>query len=158
TQELNFFRIAPDDGAPRRLTLVAMPGYGSAAVGKEKAAAWTDLIHAYRRGRANRARVYVLIDARHGIKPIDAGVLDLLDKAAVSYQIVLTKADALSRAELDKRLAATAAALAKRAAAFPVILPTSGRPGGGTSALRGAGARPRGERGGPSGGAGGGRG
>lgn len=147
TQELNFFRIGPEDGAPRRLTLVDMPGYGYAAVGKEKVAAWTDLIHAYLRGRANLARVYVLIDARHGIKPIDAGVLDLLDKAAVSYQIVLTKADALSRAELDKRLAATAAALAKRAAAFPVILPTSSRTGDGMSELREAVARLMDERG-----------
>src|SRR5690606_30773178 len=126
---------------------VDMPGYGYAAVGKEKVAAWTDLIHAYLRGRANLARVYVLIDARHGIKPIDAGVLDLLDKAAVSYQIVLTKADALSRAELDKRLAATAAALAKRAAAFPVILPTSSRTGDGMSELREAVARLMDERG-----------
>lgn len=150
TQELNYF--VPDGYSGEKddlppMALVDMPGYGYAAVGKEKVAAWTDLIHAYLRGRANLARVYVLIDARHGIKPIDAGVLDLLDKAAVSYQIVLTKADALSRAERDKRVAATAGALEKRSAAFPVVLPTSSRTGEGIGALREAVARLMGERG-----------
>src|ERR1700712_3908817 len=98
TQELNFFDIAG------RLTFVDMPGYGYAAAGKEKVAAWTRLIQAYLRGRANLARVYVLIDARHGFKPIDLNVLDLLDQAAVSYQVVATKTDEPKSAELEQRL------------------------------------------------------
>jgi GTP-binding protein len=133
TQELNFFRIGGD-----RLRLVDMPGYGYAAAGKDKVAAWTALIHAYLRGRANLARVYVLVDARHGLKPVDEGVLDRLDQAAVSYQIVLTKADALKPAELERRVAETAAAIARRPAAFPEIQPTSARAGLGMAELRGA--------------------
>ncbi len=92
-----------------------MPGYGYAAVAKEKVAAWTKLIHDYLRGRASLARVYVLIDARHGIKPADDAVLETLDKAAVSYQVVLTKADELKPGELEQRVAETGAAIAKRA-------------------------------------------
>src|ERR1700731_3267432 len=88
TQELIFFA----GGGP--LTLVDMPGYGYAAAPKAKVAAWTALIRAYLRGRANLARVYVLVDARHGLKTADAETLDLLDEAAVSYEIVLTKAAA----------------------------------------------------------------
>ena len=130
TQELNFFDLAG------RLTLVDMPGYGYAAAGKEKVAAWTALIHAYLRGRANLARVYVLIDARHGLKPVDGGVLDTLDKAAVSYQVVLTKADEVKESELQRRIADTAAQIAKRAAAFPEIRPTSSRTGFGMPELR----------------------
>ncbi len=118
TQQLNFFRLG--DG---RLTLVDMPGYGYAAVGKAKVKAWTGLIHAYLRGRANLARVYLLVDARHGIKPIDGEVLDILDGAAVSYQVVLTKADELKKGELERRVAETAAAIVRRAAAFPEIAP-----------------------------------
>jgi GTP-binding protein len=135
TQELNFFDIGG------KLTLVDMPGYGYAAVSKEKVAAWTRLIHDYLRGRASLARVYVLIDARHGIKPADETVLETLDKAAVSYQIVLTKVDELKKGELDKRLAETAARIAKRPAAHPDILPTSGRTGEGLPELRAAIAR-----------------
>jgi GTP-binding protein len=130
TQELNFFDLAG------RLTLVDMPGYGYAAVAKEKVAAWTALIHAYLRGRANLARVYVLVDARHGLKAVDADVLDTLDKAAVSYQIVLTKADELKAGELERQIAETAAAVAKRPAAFPQIRPTSSRTGLGVPELR----------------------
>ena len=130
TQQLNFFDLAG------RLTLVDMPGYGYAAVGKDKVAAWTSLIHAYLRGRANLARVYVLVDARHGLKAVDAEVLDTLDKAAVSYQLVLTKADALKPDELDGRIGETAAAIAKRPAAFPDIRPTSSRAGAGVPELR----------------------
>ncbi|HVL71153.1 MAG TPA: ribosome biogenesis GTP-binding protein YihA/YsxC [Beijerinckiaceae bacterium] len=130
TQELNFFDIGG------RLVLVDMPGYGYAAAGKDKVAAWTSLIHAYLRGRANLARVFVLIDARHGLKPIDSGVMDTLDKAAVSYQIVLTKADELKKGELQRRIAETAAAIAKRPAAFPEIQPTSSRTGDGVPDLR----------------------
>src|SRR6185312_14979522 len=93
TQQLNFFDIGG------RLTLVDMPGYGYAAVEKTKVEAWTDLIHDYLKGRANLARVFMLIDSRHGLKSIDTDVLDGLDKAAVSYQVVLTKGDALKKSE-----------------------------------------------------------
>jgi GTP-binding protein len=130
TQELNFFDLGG------RLTLIDMPGYGFAAAGKEKVAAWTSLIHAYLRGRASLARVFVLIDARHGLKPIDNGVLDTLDQAAVSYQIVLTKADALNAGELERRIGETASAIAKRPAAYPEIQPTSSRTGLGVPELR----------------------
>jgi GTP-binding protein len=135
TQELNFFNIGD------QFSLVDMPGYGYAAVAKDKVQAWTKLIHDYLRGRASLARVYVLIDARHGIKPIDAGVLDTLDNAAVSYQVVLTKADELKAGEVRKRIDETAAAIAKRPAAHPDILPTSSRTGEGIPALRTAVAR-----------------
>ena len=130
TQELNFFDIGS------RFHLVDMPGYGYAAVQKEKVRAWTQLIHDYLRGRQCLARVYVLIDARHGIKPVDEGVLETLDKAAVSYQIVLTKADELKKGEIEKRLAETAETIARRAAAFPAIQPTSSRTGLGIPELR----------------------
>lgn len=143
TQELNFFKIGGD-----RFTLVDMPGYGYAAAGKEKVAAWTALIHAYLRGRANLARVYVLIDARHGLKPVDNGVLDTLGEAAVSYQIVLTKADELKQGELERRIAETATAIAKRAAAFPEVEITSARTGLGVPELRARIARLLAEQGG----------
>ena len=104
-----------------------MPGYGYAAVAKEKVKAWTGLIHDYLRGRANLARVFVLVDARHGFKPIDMTVMDTLDKSAVSYQIVLTKADEVKASELDARLAGVSAAIARRPAAFPEMLVTSSR-------------------------------
>ncbi len=132
TQELIFFRAGSDP------MLVDMPGYGYAAAAKSKVRAWTELIHAYLRGRANLARVFVLIDARHGIKPPDQDVLGMLDRAAVNYQIVLTKADQLSAAELAERLTATEAALAKHPAAYPEVLATSARNGAGIPELRAA--------------------
>src|SRR5262249_10339011 len=110
TQELIFF------SGPADLVLVDMPGYGYAAAAKAKVKAWTELIHAYLRGRANLARVYLLIDGRHGLKDTDDDVLATLDQAAVNYQIVLTKADQVKASELEKRLAATIAALAKHPA------------------------------------------
>jgi GTP-binding protein len=142
TQQLNFFDIGNG-----RFHLVDMPGYGYAAVEKEKVQAWTQLIHDYLRGRASLARVYLLIDARHGIKPVDEGVLGTLDKAAVSYQVVLTKCDEVKAAELDARVADTAAKIAKRAAAFPEIVPTSSRTGVGIAELRAGVARLLSERG-----------
>src|ERR1700752_2548378 len=111
TQELIFFT------GPSQLTLVDMPGYGYAEASKTKVKAWTALIHAFLAGRANLARVYVLIDGRHGLKPVDDGVLKTLDKAAVNYQIVLTKADQVKPADLAERVAATNAALKKHPAA-----------------------------------------
>ena len=132
TQELIFF---PGE---HQITLVDMPGYGYAAVSKTKVAAWTDLIHAYLRGRANLARVYVLIDGRHGLKDTDDEVFDTLASAAVSHQIVLTKTDQVKPRELEERVAATKAALAKRAAAFPEMLTTSSHTGAGIPELRAA--------------------
>jgi GTP-binding protein len=141
TQELIFF------SAGLAQAIVDMPGYGYAEAPKGKVKAWTALIHAYLAGRANLARVYVLIDARHGLKDADEGVLKALDVAAVSYQIVLTKADQVKAADLEKRVADTAAALAKRPAAFPDILVTSARAGSGMVELRAAIARLFKERG-----------
>ena len=141
TQELIFFT------GPSKLTLVDMPGYGYAATSKAKVKAWTALIHAFLQGRANLARAYLLLDARHGLKPIDADVLASLDKAAVNYQIVLTKADAAKNAELAALVAATQAALAKHPAAYPEVLVTSARTGAGIPELRCAIARLIRERG-----------
>jgi GTP-binding protein len=115
-----------------------MPGYGYAEAPKGKVKAWTALIHAYLAGRANLARVYVLIDARHGLKPPDEAVMKALDTAAVSYQIALTKADQVTAAALEKRCADVTAALAKRPAAFPEIAVTSAREGAGIAELRAA--------------------
>jgi GTP-binding protein len=135
TQELIFF------AGPPQLMLVDMPGYGYAAVSKAKVKAWTGLIHAFLQGRANLARVYLLIDARHGLKVTDDSVLKTLDKSAVNYQIVLTKADQVKAADLDARVAETVAALAKHPAAFPQVLTTSSREGTGMPELRAAIAR-----------------
>jgi GTP-binding protein len=135
TQELIFFAGPPD------LRLVDMPGYGYAEAPKATVQAWTALIHAYLAGRANLARVYVLIDARHGLKAADQSVLATLDEAAVSYQIVLTKADAVKPAQLAACLDVTVTALAKHPAAFPDVLLTSTRSGAGIPELRAAIAR-----------------
>jgi GTP-binding protein len=143
TQELIFFAA----GAESPLRLVDMPGYGYAEAPKAKVKAWTDLIHAYLAGRANLARVYVLIDARHGLKPPDDTVFKTLDEAAVSYQIVLTKADQVKPAQLETRIAAATAALAKRPAAYPDIIVTSSRENSGMPELRAAVARLLKERG-----------
>ena len=117
TQELVFFSGDPT------LTLVDMPGYGYAEAPKAKIAAWTKLIHDYLRGRANLARVYVLIDARHGLKKTDDPSLDVLGDAAVSHQIVLTKADKVPPPELPGTIAAVATELAKHVAAYPEVHP-----------------------------------
>ena len=132
TQELIFFPGEHD------LTLVDMPGYGYAAVPKAKVEAWTSLIHEYLRGRTNLARVYVLIDARHGLKDTDNEVFDTLGTAAVSHQIVLSKADQVTPKELDTRVADTKAALVRRAAAFPEVMATSAHTGAGLAELRAA--------------------
>jgi GTP-binding protein len=138
TQELNFFHAPPAEGAPPDLVIVDMPGYGFAAAPEAKVKAWTKVIHDYLRGRQNLARVYVLVDARHGLKPVDAEVLDALEKAAVSYQVVLTKADQIAEPALAKLVEATLEALRKRAAAFPEIIATSSRKGEGIPDLRAA--------------------
>ena len=141
TQELIFF------SGSGKLVAVDMPGYGYAAASKTKVKAWTALIQAFLRGRAGLARVYVLIDARHGLKPIDEEVLRTLDDAAVSYQLVLTKADQVGAADLAARLDATQAALERHPAAFPQALATSARSGDGIPALRATIARLLAERG-----------
>jgi GTP-binding protein len=133
TQELIFFE-APD----KAFRLVDMPGYGYASAPKTKVASWTALIHKFLLGRASLARVYVLIDGRHGLKDADQDVLKTLDKSAVSYQVVLTKADQVKPAELQTRIADTTVALAKHPAAFPEVLVTSSRSGAGMPQLRAA--------------------
>jgi GTP-binding protein len=146
TRELNFFALGGGvDNA--KLRLVDMPGYGYAATSKEKAASWSRLIEDFLRGRASLLRVFLLIDGRHGAKPIDIDMLDLLDRSAVSYQIVLTKQDEVAAAEREPRLAATLALIAKRPAAFPDVVFISSRGGEGISDLRGAIARLLAERG-----------
>src|SRR5499427_6570487 len=134
TQELIFFEIP---GKPD-LRLVDMPGYGYASAPKTQVASWTALIHKFLQGRASLARVYVLIDARHGLKDVDLEVLKTLDRSAVSYQIVLTKADQVKPSELEQRIAETEAALAKHPAAFPNVLATSSRSSSGMAELRAA--------------------
>ena len=143
TQELIFFE--GPDYAPLRL--VDMPGYGYAAAAKTKVASWTELIHQFLLGRASLARVYVLIDARHGLKEVDQEIFKTLDRSAVSYQLVLTKADQVKPPELAARIAETEAALAKHPAAFPQVLATSSRSGTGMPELRAAMARLLEERG-----------
>ncbi len=133
TQDLNFFRA---ESAP--LSLVDMPGYGFAEAPRDKVAAWTKLIHNYMRGRANLARVYVLIDSRHGLKKVDAEIFDLLDKAAMSYQVVFTKLDQAKKGDIPQRIAEAQEALKKRPAAFPQILATSSKTGEGLDELKGA--------------------
>ena len=130
TQELIFFT------GGKSLTLVDMPGYGYAAAAKAKIAAWTELIHAYLRGRANLARIYMLVDARYGLKDTDLPTLDVLGRVAVSHQIVLTKSDELKAAELGQRIFEVEVALTKRPAAFPTVLATSAHGGGGIPELR----------------------
>ena len=141
TQELIFFAGGAD------LVLVDMPGYGYAAAAKTKIKAWNELIHAFLRGRANLARVYLLIDARHGLKPVDDEVLTTLDKAAVNYQVVFTKADQVKESELAERLAAAKTALAKNPAAYPELIATSARSGDSIPDLRAAIVRLLAERG-----------
>ena len=142
TQELIFF-----EGPVKGLRLVDMPGYGYAAAAKTKVASWTALIHNFLLGRASLGRVYVLIDGRHGLKDVDRDILKTLDKSAVSYQIVLTKADQVKAVELVARVAAIEAELSKHPAAFPQVLVTSSRSGKGMPELRAAMARLTRERG-----------
>lgn len=130
TREVNFFVLA------EKLRLVDLPGYGFARVSKSIADKFQDLGRAYLRGRVNLKRVYLLIDARHGLKAVDAEALDALDVAAVSYQIVLTKADKIKQAELDATVDRTLKAIAKRPAAFPKVMATSSEKGYGLPELR----------------------
>ncbi|WP_181700032.1 ribosome biogenesis GTP-binding protein YihA/YsxC [Chthonobacter albigriseus] len=134
TQELNLFVPERDAG----LTIVDMPGYGYAEAPKEKVDVWNRLIRNYLRGRPNLRRVYVLVDARHGVKPIDEEVMSILDKAAVSYQVVLTKMDKIKAAGVEKLLADTADKIRRRPAAYPDVIATSSEKGAGLDDLRAA--------------------
>ncbi|MEO9527768.1 ribosome biogenesis GTP-binding protein YihA/YsxC [Roseibium sp.] len=131
TQMLNFF-VAPDTP----LTIVDMPGYGYAQAPKELVDAWTQLVFAYLRGRPNLRRIILLIDSRHGIKQNDLDAMDLLDKAAVVYQVVLTKADKIKPPQLVRLIEDTKAILVKRVAAYPEILATSSEKNRGVDVLR----------------------
>ncbi len=146
TRELNFFGLGGDINSAT-LRLIDMPGYGHAAASKEKTASWTRLLGDFLRGRVPLLRVFLLIDGRHGAKPIDIEMLDFLDRAAMSYQIVLTKQDEVKAAEREGRLAATLALVNKRPAAFPEAIFTSSRSGEGVGELRAAIARLLAERG-----------
>jgi GTP-binding protein len=130
TREVNLFLV---DG---RLRLADLPGYGFAKVSRKEANKFQNLGRAYLRGRPNLKRVYLLIDSRHGLKAPDTEALDALDKAAVSYQIVLTKADKIKPAEAAAVAEATLKAIAKRPAAFPRVAVTSSEKGLGIAELR----------------------
>lgn len=130
TQEINFFDLGG------RLRLVDLPGYGYARAARSAAAEWSGLTRDYLRGRAALRRVCLLIDSRHGLKDSDAEIMDLLDRAAVNYEIVLTKTDKVKAPGLEAVLAATRTAIARRTAAHPAIRPTSAETGAGIAELR----------------------
>ena len=130
TQQLNFFRLS------ERLLLVDMPGYGFAKASKSKIGAWSELIERYLRGRPTLQRVLVLIDARHGVKANDEETMSALDKMAVQYQLVLTKADLVKQAALAQIVAATEASIRKHVGAFPRLHVTSAEKGLGIADLR----------------------
>jgi GTP-binding protein len=132
TQELNFF----DVGDPLRFRLVDMPGYGFAKAPKDVVRKWRFLINDYLRGRQVLKRALVLVDTRHGLKDIDREVMKMLDDAAVSYHLVLTKADKVKASELEAVEAATAAEALKRPAAHPEVIVTSAETGLGIDRLR----------------------
>lgn len=134
TQELNFFEV----GAPTAFRLVDMPGYGFAKAPIKVVEKWKALVRTFLRGRQVLARVLVLVDARHGLKDVDREMMEMLDAAAVSYRLVLTKADKLKSSELEAVRAATEAEATKHAAAFPHIHVTSSDKGLGIAELRAA--------------------
>ena len=133
TRQIIFFAL--EDSA---LRLVDLPGYGYARAAKREIAAWTGLVDAYLRGRPNLRRALLLIDARRGAGPPDLRVMDALDRAAVAYQAVLTKADKLAPPALAGRVRETETLLRARTAAHPAVLATSARDGAGIPALRAA--------------------
>ncbi len=130
TRELNYFKVGD------RLAIVDMPGYGYAKAQKTLVRRWQALVRAYLRGRANLRRVFILIDARHGLKDTDEATLELLDETAVGYQIVLTKIDKIKADELDEVVTRTLAGLKKRPAAHPQLHATSSVKGNGIAELR----------------------
>lgn len=130
TRELNFFLLG------EKMRFVDMPGYGYAKAPKTEIERWTKLVRDYLRGRPGLARVFLLVDARHGVKANDAAVMDMLDESAVVYQVVLTKADKLSDTALTQMVADTVQLLLKRPAAHPLVLPVSAHDGAGVAELR----------------------
>ena len=130
TQALIFFELA------ERLCLVDLPGYGYAKVSRTKSAAWTALTRDYLAGRPTLRRLCLLVDARHGLKASDCALMDLLDRAAVVYQVVLTKIDKLAPPARERMVAEAAAGISRRAAAHPAVIATSARTGDGISRLR----------------------
>ena len=134
TQELNLF----DVGQPIRLRLVDMPGYGFAKAPKDMVRRWRFLINDYLRGRQTLKRALVLVDSRHGLKDVDREVMKMLDDAAVSYHLVLTKADKVKPTVLDELIEATVAEARRHPAAHPAILVTSSETGAGIAELRAA--------------------
>jgi GTP-binding protein len=134
TQELNFFEV----GEPLKLRLVDMPGYGFAKAPKEVARKWRFLVNDYLRGRQVLKRTLVLVDSRHGLKDVDHEVMKMLDDAAVSYRIVLTKADKIKASELAEVTARTELEARKHPAAHPEIIVSSAEKGLGMDRLRAA--------------------
>ena len=132
TRQLNFFVLG------ERLMLVDMPGHGYAKVSKSEIASWGELMDSYLRGRVKLRRLCLLVDSRHGLKPPDLELMDRLDEAAVSYQIVLTKADKVKQGELKRILSTLKSQLKVRPAAHPEIAVTSALDGGGIAQLRAA--------------------
>ncbi len=136
TQQLNFFSLEhPEVG---QLYMVDLPGYGYAKAPKSEVERWQGVLKSYLRGRATLRRAYVLVDSRHGIKAVDEDILKMLDVAAVSYQVILTKADKPKGPQLESVIQATRAAIAKRPAAFPELLLTSSETGEGVPEVRAA--------------------
>ena len=134
TQELNFFEV----GEPTQFRLVDMPGYGFAKAPVKVVDRWKQLVRTYLRGRTALKRTLVLVDSRHGIKPVDAEMMKMLDEAAVGYRLVLTKADKIKASDLAAVLAATEAEARKHPAAFPTVHATSAEKGMGIAELRAA--------------------
>ena len=134
TQELNLFLV----GEPPVMRLVDMPGYGYAEAPKDLVKQWARLVNDYLRGRPTLKRVLVLVDSRHGLKPVDREIMELLDKAAVSYQIVLTKADKIKPTALAAVTAAVAEDARRHPAAHPQLIPTSSETKAGIAELRAA--------------------
>jgi GTP-binding protein len=134
TQELNYFEV----GEPTRLRLVDMPGYGFAKAPPKVVETWRRLVRDFLRGRVVLKRTLLLIDSRHGVKPVDEDMMQMLDEAGVGYRVVLTKADKIKASELEAVTAATIAAARKRTAAYPEIIVTSSEKKMGIAELRAA--------------------
>ncbi|MGV6840133.1 MAG: ribosome biogenesis GTP-binding protein YihA/YsxC [Planktomarina sp.] len=130
TQEINFFELGDER------YLVDLPGYGYANAPVAVVKQWQQLLKAYLSGRPNLRRAFVLIDSRHGVKPVDEEIMTLLDKSAVTFQVVMTKADKLKKGQMDKTLAQVREKLSKHPAAFPEMILTSSEKGDGVPTLR----------------------
>jgi GTP-binding protein len=131
TRELNYFNVGPD-----KLWLVDLPGFGYAKVSRDQQAKWVQLTKRYLRGRANLRRVFLLVDSRRGLMDTDRETMDMLNTAAVTYQIVLTKADKIKKSELDATLLKVQTILKKNPAAHPIVRVTSSEKGYGIPELR----------------------